>query len=65
MFDHDQTNTMTVFSFLIGVAVVLLAGCGAMFFLLFKTIKDNQARFEKRLDRVEYKIDKIVEKLKV
>ena len=55
---------MTVFSFLIGAAVVLLAGCGAIFFLLFKTIKDNQARFEKRLDRIEYKIDKIVEKLK-
>lgn len=50
--------------FFIGVGVGFLIGAGVLFYLLLKPLKNNQARFEKRLDRIEYKIDKIVEKTK-
>ena len=55
---------MISFWILIGIGVAFLTGAGVLFYFLLKPIKNNQARFEKRLDRIEYKIDKIVKKTK-
>ena len=47
-------------SFLVVFIALLLAGFNSMLNTKIEPIKENQARFERRLDRIETKLDQVL-----
>ena len=46
--------------FLLAFLALLLSGFNSMLNAQIEPVKDNQARFEKRLDRIESKLDQVL-----